>query len=183
LRMRDEYRELLAADLSFVPGRPVLTNPYAVLPSDLAAAADVSLVDDGLSRELCNFFDGCYELMVQMLGRLFVHAEESEGQLKGLSDTAVELMIDVIEPLGCAITRLPAGPSHPDRAAGPGFRLSRGASIPTHGETARLVFRERLVELSAYCRFLQSQREAPQVLKPVGDALARFSANLGSARD
>ena len=178
LRIRDEYRELLAADPGFVPGRPVLTNPYAVLPSDLAAASDVSLVDSGLSRDACNLFDGCYELMVQVLGRLFVHAEEGEDELKALADTAVELMLDVIEPLGCAITLLPAGPSHPGLNAGPGFRLSRGASIPTHGEAARFVFHERLSELSAYCRFLQSQAGAPQALKPVGDALMRFSATL-----
>src|SRR5207249_7978114 len=119
--------------------------------------------------------------MVQVLGRLFVQAEENEDDLKALADTTVELMLDVIEPLGCAITRLPAGPSHPGLNAGPGFRLSRGASIPTHGEAARFVFQERLSELSAYCRFLQSQAGAPQALKPVGEALLRLSASLATA--
>ncbi len=181
LRMRGEYRELLAADPSFVPARPVVTSPYATLPSDLSAASDINLIDDPLSGDTCNLFDGCYELMVQVLGRLFVHAEETEAELKTLADTAVGLMLDVIEPLGCAITLLPAGPSHPGLTAGPSFRLSRGASIPTHSETARFVFQERLSELSAYCRFLQSHKGAPQVLKPVGEALRGFAALLVTA--
>ena len=91
----------------------------------------MNVVDDPMSADVCNLFDGCYELMVQMLGRLFVHAEESEDALQTLADTAVGLMIDVVEALGCAITLLPAGPSHPGLNAGPSFRLSRGASIPT----------------------------------------------------
>jgi len=176
LSMRDEYRDLLAADPHFVPGRPVLTSPYATLPSDLATALDVNVVDDPVSGDACNLFDGCYELMVQMLGRLFVHAEETEAELTALADTAVGLMVDVIEPLGCAITLLPAGPSHLGFNAGPSFRLSRGASIPTHDEAARFVFHERLSELSAYCRFLQSQKRAPQVLSSVGEALTGFAA-------
>lgn len=176
LRMRDEYQDLLAADRHFIPGRPVLTSPYATLPSDLADARDVNVVDDAVSSEACNLFDGCYELMVQMLGRLFVHAEETEAELKALADTAMGLMFDVIEPLGCAITLLPAGPSHPGFNAGPSFRLSRGASIPTHDEAARFVFHERLSELSSYCRFVQSQKGAPQVLRSVGEALTRFAS-------
>lgn len=175
--IRDEYADMIASDPDFKPGRPVLRNPYAMLPMDLTDAADVNLVDDLLSAQLCNLFDGCYELIVQVLGRLFVHAEESEDEFQVLANTAVGLMADVIEPLGSAITLLPAGPSHPGLNAGPSFRLSRGASIPTHREAARFVFHERFSELAAYCRFLESQGP-PSIIADVRGALSGFAAEF-----
>jgi hypothetical protein len=101
------------------------------MPADVSSTASVNLLADPLSVDVASLFDGCYELMVQILGRLFVHAEESEEELAQLADTAIGLMLDVIEPLGSALTRMPAGPPYPGVNAGPGFRLSRGAAIPT----------------------------------------------------
>lgn len=177
-RMRDECRDIVAADPAFRPGRPVLTNPYALMPTDMGTSSGINLLDDPLSVDICSLFDGCYETMVQMLGRLFVHAEESEAELVTLADTSVGLMMDVIEPLGSAITLLPAGPSHPGLNAGPSFRLSRGASIPTHKDAARFVFNERMTELAAYCRFLQASPRASAVLTSVRTALDGFAKRL-----
>jgi hypothetical protein len=181
LEMRGEYRALLAADEHFRPGRPVLTNPYGLLPADVGALSEVNLVDDPLSADMCSLFDGCYEVMVQILGRLFVHAEESEAEFGALADVGVGLMIDVIYSLGTALTLLPAGPSHPGFTAGPSFRLSRGATIPTQKDVARLVLQERLTELAAYCRFLQASAGAPPVLTNVRSALERFASRLAAA--
>jgi len=175
LKIRNEFSEILAQDPQFEPARPVLLNPYSTLPTDVAEASDYSLIDDPLSVDVGNLFDGCYELMVQMLGRLFVHAEESEAELTDLANTTVRLMVEVIEPLGEMLTLLPAGPAHPGFSAGPSFRLSRGASIPTHKEAAWFVFHERLTELSAYCRFLQSHKSAPPALVRVRDSLSKFA--------
>jgi hypothetical protein len=181
LEMRDEYRALWAADEHFRPGRPVLTNPYGLLPADVSALSAVNLVDDPLSADMCSLFDGCYEVMVQILGRLFVHAEESEAEFGALADVGVGLMSDVIYSLGTALTLLPAGPSHPGLTAGPSFRLSRGATIPTQKDVARLVLHERLTELAAYCRFLQASAGAPPVLTNVRSALERFASRLAAA--
>ena len=180
VRIREEYGEALAADPEFSPARPVLPNPYATAPTDVAESA-VNLIDDPQTADVCNLFDGCYELMVQILGRLFVHAEESEPQLMALADVAVGLMIDVLDPLGRAITTLPAGPSHPDLRAGPSFRLSRGAAIPAHAEAATPMFRERLDELARYCQFLQLEPKAPAQLTQVRDALTKFAGQLAAA--
>ena len=120
---------------------------------------DVNIIDHPLSADVCDLFDGAYELMVQILGRLFAHFEENLDELKDLADTAVEMMIEVIEPLGNAVTLLPAGPSHPAHTAGPSFQLSRSAAIPTHSKAARFTFRERLLELAAYAQFLRSGTE------------------------
>jgi hypothetical protein len=67
--------------------------------------------------------------MVQILGPLFVHAEESETEFGALADVGVGLVIDVIYSLGTALTLLPAGPSHPGFTAGPSF-LQASASAP-----------------------------------------------------
>lgn len=178
IAMRDDYRSLLEANENFRPGRPVLTNPYALMPAEAAALAAANLVDDPLSADVCSLFDGCYEVMVQVLGRLFVHAEESEAEFAALADVSIGLMIDVIYPLGCALTLLPAGPGHPGFTAGPSFRLSRGATIPTQKDVARLVLRERLTELAAYSRFLQASAGSPTVLTNVRTALEGFASRL-----
>jgi len=178
MRIREEYDAVLAVDPAFTPGRPALANPFSMMPSD-KAEGDVNLIDDPQTADVSNLLDGCYELMIQMLGRIFVHAEESHDELARLADTTIGLMAMVVQPLGSALSSLPAGKSHPGFTAGPGFRLSRGASIPTHKEAAWAVFRERLGELAAYSRYLQAEKNAPAVLGRVNTALSRFAAALG----
>jgi hypothetical protein len=178
LRLRDEYVEAVTLDPAFEPARPVVVNPHAMLPADLAENAEVSLLDDPLSVDVGNLFDASYELMIQVLNRLFVHGEESPEDLAVLADISVNLMFDVVQPLGQALSLLPAGPSHPGMNAGASFRLSRGAGVPSHRDAARAVFRERLNELEQYCRFLQIEPGAPQVLGEVRDALNRYAGML-----
>lgn len=173
-----EYKAVLAEDPAFEPARPVLANPYALPPSDSTDTADLNFIDDPDTAELSNLTDACYELMIQVLGRLFVHAEESEGELQRLSRAAETLMMDIVEPLAQALTRLPAGPSHPGKTAGTSFRLSRGATIPTHKEAAWTVFRERLGELGAYCSVLEARDGAPAMVAKIKTTLAGVAADL-----
>jgi rubrerythrin len=169
-----DYKDILKTDPNFQPARPVAPNPYATLPTDKPDTSELAVIEDPMTKDLANLFDGCYELMVQMLGRLFVHAEETESELISLANTTLGIMVDVIVPLGSALTLMPIGPSHPGKTAGPSFRLSRGASIPTSKTAAWVVFHERLSELNAYCRYLQTQKNAPAVLGKVSDALSRL---------
>jgi Ferritin-like len=173
-----EHKELLAEDPAFQPARPVLSNPYALPPSDKTDTSDLNFVDDPDTAELCNLTDAGYELMIQILGRLFVHAEESEVELRRLSDAAETLMMAFIVPMADLLTKSPAGPSNPGNTAGISFRLSRGATIPTHKVAAWSVFRERLGELSAYCTFLQSGEGAPAVLARIKATLAKVAESL-----
>jgi uncharacterized protein len=173
-----EYQEELAADPGFEPSRPVLANPYALPPSDKADTTDLNFVDDPDTEDLSNFCDACYELMVQVLGRLFVHAEETEEELQRLSSAAETLMIEIVAPLADALTKSPAGPSHPDKTAGISFRLSRGATIPTHKAAAWTVFRERLGELGAYCAVLEGRERAPAAVTRIKGVLAMLAESL-----
>jgi hypothetical protein len=104
---------------------------------------------------------------------LFAHAQETEDQLKQLSDITEGLMVDVIGPLGDALTRLPAGPSNPGQTAGPSFRFSRDVNTPPHGDAARALFVERFKELSAYCGFLETSGAIATVLTRVRRSLAQ----------
>src|SRR5687767_4700462 len=97
VRIRDEYRDVVTSDPEFQPARPVVVNPHAMLPSDLGSDAEVSLIDDPLSVDVGNLFDASYELMVQLLGRLFLHVEEPPEDLAALADISVSLMIEVVQ--------------------------------------------------------------------------------------
>jgi len=178
LAIQEEYEQLLREDPTFEPGRPVMRNPYSMLPSDVGDDTEVNLLEDPLSIDISNLFDGCYELLIQILGRLFAHGEESEDELTRLSDITEGLMVDVIGPLGDALTRLPAGTSHPGLTAGPSFRFSRDINTPPHRDPARALFVERFKELSAYCGFLQTEGSLASVLTKVRASLGRYAEQL-----
>ena len=176
--IQEEYEGILKEDPKFVPARPVIWNPYSMLPNDVSDDSEINLLEDPLSIDISNLFDGCYELLMQMLGRLFAHGEEPEDELTRLSDITEGLMVDVIGPLGEALTRLPAGPSHNGLMAGPSFRFSRDSGTPPHREAARALFIERFKELSAYCGFLQTEGALSSVLTRVRASLGRYAEQL-----
>ena len=179
LAIQEEYEQILRDDPTFEPGRPVMWNPYSMLPNDVGVDSEVNLVEDAPSIDISNLFDGCYELLIQMLGRLFAHGEESEAKLTRLSDIIEGLMVDVIGPLGEALTRLPAGPSHSGLMAGPSFRFSRDVNTPPHRDPARALSIERFKELSAYCGFLRTEGSLSSVLTRVRASLGRYAEQLG----
>ena len=178
LAIQEEYEQILRDDPTFEPGRPVMWNPYSILPNDLSDDREVNLIEDPLSIDISNLFDGCYELLIQILGRLFAHGEESEDELTGLADITEGLMVDVIGPLGDVLTQLPAGPSHSGLMAGPSFRFSRDVNAPPHRVAARALFVERLKELSAYCGFLETEGTLSSVLTRVRASLGRYAGQL-----
>ena len=178
LAIQEEYEQVLKDDPSFEPGRPVIRNPYSMLPTDISDHTTVNLMDDPLSIEVSNLFDGCYELMMQMLGRLFLQGEESDSEFARLAEITVSLMTDVLGPLGEALTTLPAGTSHPGLMAGPSFRFSRDISTPPHRDTARTLFVERFKELAAYSGFLKVEGNLSSVVTRVRTSLGRYAEQL-----
>ena len=181
LPIQEEYEQILREDPTFEPGRPVMWNPYSMLPNDVGDDDEVNLIEDALSIDISNLFDGCYELLIQMLGRLFAHGDESQDEMTQLSDITEGLMVDVIGPLGEALTMLPAGASHPGLTAGPSFRFSRDVNTPPHQAAAWALFIERLRELSAYCGFLQTEGVMSTVLTRVKGSLARYAEQLNKS--
>ena len=178
----EEYDEILKEDPTFEPGRPVVNNPYSMLPGDISDVTQISLIDDALGVDVSNLFDGCYEIMMQMLGGLFFHGGESPQELTKLADITVRMMTGVIGPLGEALTTLPAGPSHPGMMAGASFRFSRDVNTPPDQASAWELFIERLKELSAYTGFIQSDESLSAVLDRVRESSSGCAYQLDSVR-
>jgi hypothetical protein len=89
----------------------------------------------------------------------------------------VQMMRQVIRPLGELLTRLPVGPRAPGWTAGPSFMLTSATPVTPHKPAAWSILGERLRELAEVCDGLTAG--APEVLGGVGERLAAFAAPLG----
>jgi hypothetical protein len=143
----EEFREFRRADPLFEPARPAM--PARVrLPRDVTEGP---LISDARTAAVSDLFNGCYEALLEVLLRFFVHEGEEETDLATLSDAAVDAMFTVIAPLGRLLTRLPVGPEAPGKTAGPTFDIFRRSYLLPHREAAWVILRERLQELAEGC--------------------------------
>ena len=146
-RIQEEYRELKAADSSFIPSLPVLENPFPRTPPLVAGAVNV-LTNPG-AAEASDLFDATYSLMLQVLGRYFASGEESDEEMERLAGIAIETMGAVLSPLGELLCRLPAHETGVERS-GPSFGLYRSVQLLPHKAAAVLLLAERFEELARY---------------------------------
>jgi len=144
----DEFEQLRAANRAFDPVRPVI--PVNVRPAE--RDVDVPLVSDPLAAQVMDLFNVSYEILLTILQRFFAHTEETDAQLKALADASVNMMFEVIKPLGDLVTTLPAGPEYPGRTAGPSFELFYESDyVLPHRESAWILLTERIREAAAFC--------------------------------
>jgi hypothetical protein len=189
LEILEAYRAIKAADPSFAPACPAVTNPYVRVPRDLFGLATASgpaapddprgvhLIQDPTTAAVSDLFNACYAAMLQLLYRLFQHTEETDEELEMLGQTSVGMMVQVIGPLGELLTRLPVGPRAPGWTAGPSFMLTSAPPVTPHKPAAWSILGERLRELAEVCGGLTAG--APEVLTGVGERLAALAAPLG----
>jgi hypothetical protein len=188
LEILEAYRAMKAADPSFSPARPSVTNPYVRVPRDLLGLATASgpaapddprgvhLIQDSYTAAVSDLFNACYAAMLQLLYRFFQHTEETDAELSMLGQTSVLMMLQVLRPLGELLTRLPVGPHAPGMTAGPSFMLTSATPVTPHKPAAWSILGERLLELAEVCGGLTAG--APEVLAEVGERLAAFAAPL-----
>jgi hypothetical protein len=178
VRILDEYETLRDADPTLEPARPVL--PANVRVHERATA--VPLVTDATAARCTDLFNVSYEVLLLVLQRYFAHTTETDAQLKVLADMALGLMFEVIKPLGQLVTRLPVGPEHPHRTAGPSFELFHESDyVLPHQHAAWLVLEERLRDAAAFCtRICVDRGDLSEVLTPVGASLDKFAESLAS---
>jgi len=150
LQVLEEYLAFKQADPTFEPARPVI--PARVrLPRDVNEGP---LLSDPRTAAVSDLFNGCYEALLEVLLRFFLHegageaADARDAEMTSLSDVAVGAMFTVIVPLGRLLTRLPVGPEAPGKTAGPTFDIFRRSYLLPHREAARMILRERLHELA-----------------------------------
>lgn len=144
LKVFEEYMALKQADPAFEPARPVI--PARVrLPRDVNEGP---LITDPRTAAVSDLFNGCYEVLIEILLRFFVHEGEGDAEMEQLSDASVGAMFTLIGPLGRLLTRLPVGPDAPGKTAGPTFDIFRRSYLLPHREAAWTILRERLHELA-----------------------------------
>lgn len=158
---------------SFDPARPVLANPAAKVRGDYSAA-EPNVVDDAFTSAVMDLFDDVYQLMLR--GLAFVFTAPSSAPLTArLARFSIAVMPVVIKPLGEALTELPAGPAHPGKNAGASFGMSRHVLLPELESAARIVFEERLSELTETAQRLAEDARATPRLRRSAKNLARLA--------
>ena len=143
------------------------------------------LIDDPFTSRSVDLLNAGYEVILQVLARYFAHTDETDDQLDVLAQVAMGLMRNVIKPLGGLVTRLPVGPEHPGRTAGPTFELFYGVDyLLPHREAAWTVLEERmrvLAELATRCRDVCAPLYLPVVAR-VADDLVGLADQLAEGR-
>ena len=176
LEVLGDFLELRRADPSFDPARPVL----AACVRHPVDGPKGPLITDPTTARIVDAFNVSYEIALYLLARYFGHGSESDEELQTLADLSVELMIEVIGPLGSLITTLPIGPDHPGATAGPSFELFYGSGyLLPHRRSSWILLHERLIEVETFLRRVIG--EAPghrPALEPIANALRSRAERL-----
>jgi hypothetical protein len=169
-----EYRSLKQQDPGFEPARPAVPA-YAKPPSDTSEAV---LITDPLAASVSELFNACYEVMLQMITRYFIHGSDNEEELRILSGTAVDMMFVAIKPLGELLTRLPVGPDLPGKVAGPNFEIFHTGYILPHRHAAWAILHERLLEIASFCTRLGENQSTSSVLTAIEADVRKLATRL-----
>jgi hypothetical protein len=169
LEVLDEYVAMRSSSPGLDVARPVL--PALVRPPE--SGANANLITDTRTAAIADLGNVGYEVLLQLLYRLLSHIDETDEQMKTLAQVAVQLMFDVIEPVGELLTTLPVGPEHPGRTAGLSFELFYQPDyLLPHREAAWRIMAEHLADAGALAR--QHSEGEPRML-PIADALQRLA--------
>ena len=174
----DEYRRLREQEPGFSPARPVIPA-FTRQPFDVAEPQPL-LTEPGTCR-VAELFNLGYELLLHVLTRFFTHTDETGQQLSTLVQTAFAIMGGVMRPLGTTLTRLPAGPAHPGRTAGPVFEMyyQFGNFVPWRG-AAWALLSERAAMLADRCAEAAGREGTPEAVTAAAQAVATISAELAA---
>jgi len=172
----EEYAKLTEADPAFEPAFPVIPA-FTRQPYDITEPQP--LLTDPLTRSIAEVFNLGYEMLLQALNRFFTHTDETEVQLQTLVGAAFGLMAGVLRPLGRSLLRLPAGPRHPGRTAGPTFEMYYpfGNFVPWR-EPAWALLSERAAILAARSADAAALPGAPTAVNDAATAAAGIAAQL-----
>jgi hypothetical protein len=172
----EEYQNLKAADPQFEPAHPVIPA-FTRQPYDIDTPQP--LLTDPLTRRVAEVFNLGYETLLQVLNRFFTHTDETDEQLQMLVGAAFGLMAGVLGPLGRALTRLPAGPDHLGRTAGPTFEMyyQFGNFIPWR-EPAWALLSERAGILADRSKDAAALPGAPAAVHDAASKAAEIAASL-----
>jgi hypothetical protein len=144
-RLRDELRDVQLANPGFDPAWPCAANPIGAnaLPTD-----DHTVVTDHDALDAMTLFDGCYNLMITLLSRQFIHGDAS-GEPDWLAHAALSVMASALGPLGSYLATIPAT-STDACTAGAAFTPRRGTDLPVEEHVALQILAEEAQQLAEY---------------------------------
>ena len=172
----EEYTKLKEASPAFEPAFPVIPA-FTRQPYDITEPQP--LVTDPLTCSIAEVFNLGYEVLLQVLNRFFTHTDETGEQLEILVGAAFGLMAGVLRPLGRTLPRLPAGPDHPGRTAGPTFEMyyQFGNFVPWR-EPAWALLSERATILATRSADAADLPGAPAAVNDAATAAAGIAAQF-----
>jgi Ferritin-like len=178
LSMWEEFHALREQDPSFDPARPSIAT-YTHQPFDIEDPMPV--IGDPLTLRVAELGTVGYELVLHLLTRFFTHTDETDEQLGMLIGTAIELMADVVRPIGTMLSRLPAGPQHGDATAGLTFQMhyAMGNFVPWR-EPAWALLHERMSLLHERCGSLREHDGAPDVVHSAGERVGELTSKIAA---
>lgn len=178
LSLWEEFHKFKDQDPSFEPARPVIAA-YTHQPFDIQT--EVPIITDPMTHRIAELGTVAYELVLHLLTRFFTHTDETDEQLGTLIGTAIELMADVIRPLGTMLTKLPVGPEHPDNTAGLTFQMhyAMGNFVPWR-ESAWALLHERMAFLVQRCSDARERDGAPDAVHHAGERVGELTEKLAA---
>jgi hypothetical protein len=176
LAIWDEYGELRRRDPGFEPARPVLAA-FTRQPFDVGTPRPV--VSDPATHQVAEVTGLAYEVVLQLLLRLFTHTDETDEQLTILVNGAIGLMAGVLRPLATALTTLPVGAEHPGHTAGFAFEMyyPMGNLVPWR-EPAWALLYERASILVERCATVGEAGGSPPAVRDAARRAASIVATL-----
>jgi hypothetical protein len=179
LGMWEEFHELKRKDPAFEPARPVVPA-FHHQPFDIAAPQ--ILISDPLTGRIAEVAALAYEVVLHMLLRYFTHTDEDEKQLTTLVNSAIDLMVSVLRPLGVAMTSLPVGPQHPGVTAGFPFEMYyvMTNAVPAR-RTAWILLHERVALLAQGCAALADEEPGVPGVRAAAEKAAEVVAAVEAA--
>ncbi len=172
----NEYLDVKKKDRNFSPARPVI--PAFVNPPGDVDRAEV--ITDSKTAGVANIFNGCYEVILQILSRFFIQADTASAEREILSNASVDMMIKVLRPLGKLLTKMPLGSHRPGETAGPSFEMYQRSYLLPQKTPARIILSERLLEIADYCA-MQRKSAGPTELEGVERNLRALEVSLRPA--
>jgi hypothetical protein len=151
---------------------------YTHQPFDIPTP--VPIIGDPLTRRVAELGTVAYELVLHLLIRFFTHTNETNEQLGMLIGTAIELMADVVRPIGTMMTRLPV-PEHLGKTAGLTFQMhyAMGNFVPWR-ESAWALLHERMAFLLERCEHARAHDGTPDAVHEAGEKVGALTAKLAA---
>jgi Ferritin-like len=179
LDVHDEYAKMKSSNPRFEPAYPVIPA-YVQQHTDVTER--VAIVSDPFTLKVAELFNSAYGTSLEILSRFFIHVDCPPEESKRLASSAMQLMTNVIKPLGQLMATLPVGRGYPGKTAGPAFEVLRRISyILPHRKAAWVVLQERLDELANYSAAMKPPARAKKELEAVTGSLKTIASEFGNS--